>query len=218
MAMRLNKAVIASKIFIAASAITVASLLWRVSLLYQMIDATGTQDKGQIAWITSRADIADTLAIGSTWVWAIGILVFVMFCFYQAYVTLQQQFDRTFKYTIGWTIGGLFVPIVNFFRPWLGLGEIRRTVLAMRGINIKFDAFTLFFTLAYFLTNGVLRVIGRLEEEVGRALETNFTLAKYQSMMQTLANYDFMFAAIIVLMSVITYTYCRSVIVGIEKA
>jgi hypothetical protein len=56
MAMRLNKAVIASKIFIAASAITVASLLWRVSLLYQMIDATGTQDKGQIAWITSRAD------------------------------------------------------------------------------------------------------------------------------------------------------------------
>jgi hypothetical protein len=88
----------------------------------------------------------------------------------------------------------------------------------MRGINIKFDAFTLFFTLAYFLTNGVLRVIGRLEEEVGRALETNFTLAKYQSMMQTLANYDFMFAAIIVLMSVITYTYCRSVIVGIEKA
>lgn len=34
-----------------------------------------------------------------------------------------------YEHGFGWTVGSIFVPILNFFRPWVGLAEIRKSIL-----------------------------------------------------------------------------------------
>jgi len=52
------------------------------------------------------------------------------------------------KYSFGWTLGSMFIPIIWFYRPWVGLAEIRRKIFAKRfNIAKSFDISTLFFAL-----------------------------------------------------------------------
>jgi hypothetical protein len=49
-----------------------------------------------------------------------------------------------YAWSYGWTAGSFFIPILNFYRPWVGLGEIRRSVfvsLASRQTGKKWNRF-----------------------------------------------------------------------------
>jgi hypothetical protein len=43
---------------------------------------------------------------------------------------IAQAAGVRFGYSYGWTVGTLFIPLINLVRPWLGFAEIRRAVLA----------------------------------------------------------------------------------------
>jgi hypothetical protein len=43
---------------------------------------------------------------------------------------IAQAAGVRFGYSYGWTVGTLFIPLLNLVRPWLGFAEIRRAVLA----------------------------------------------------------------------------------------
>jgi len=78
--------------------------------------------------------------------------------------------EQPFHYGWGWSIGSLFIPFWNFYRPWVGFAEVRRAAFGIakrRRVSLewKSDGFstgTLALGLGYLVACFALRVVGKM--------------------------------------------------------
>ncbi len=87
-----------------------------------------------------------------------------------------------FRFGWGWTIGSLFIPFWNFYRPWVGFAEVRRAagIAARQRVSLEwksdgFRAATLALGLGYFLGSIALQCWATKTAE-GIAAKSDFGL------------------------------------------
>jgi GYF domain 2 len=198
----------------ALAALTVAamlSVLWRIYALSDLQRLVGSYGYGHVpqAMLPANLEFTDYAATIGIWIWSIGLLACVMYCFHQCYLALKGRFNTPFKYSFSLTVGSLFIPILWFVRPWLGLGEIRRKAAAARhGASEKFDFWTPVFALCYFSGIIVIRVIAKQEENLPP------TAGVFVSGIVL----DVVIMGVIALLSIITFFYCHSLVSNVRVA
>jgi hypothetical protein len=93
-----------------------------------------------------------------------------------------------FKHGWGWTIGSLFIPLWNFYRPWVGFAEVRRAAFGIarrQRVSLEwqgdgFSTGTLVFGLGYFLGSVAVQGIAKAAERL--AGDPNFGLDAVESL------------------------------------
>lgn len=93
-----------------------------------------------------------------------------------------------FRFGWGWTIGSLFIPFWNFYRPWVGFAEVRRAafgIAARQRVSLEwksdgFSAATLALGLGYFLGSIALQAMAKTAE--GIAAKSDFGLDAVESL------------------------------------
>jgi hypothetical protein len=148
----IHKAQVATRLLLVALIVFLSAIGWQVYLLERVRVLLNQYGYGHVPpeLIPSGIEAAD----GILWIlsigWYIAIIWCTMYAFYQIFRILKTYFQKTMRYSYGWTVASIFIPVMCLIRPWLGLAEIRKKVGALRfGIERKFDFYTLFFALAF---------------------------------------------------------------------
>ncbi len=187
---------------------------WQIYLLEQVRALANQYGYGKVPseLIPSGVETSDAMLWIASIAWYVILLSCTMYCFYQLFRLLRTHFQKEMRYGFGWTVASIFIPVVFLFRPWLGLAEIRKKVGALRfGIEHKFDAYTLFFALVFCFSIISLRLIGIQMEALGKQ-------GIDQSYFATAVNLEMGYAAIAVVVTLVAFLYCRSVIVSAKDA
>ncbi len=74
---------------------------------------------------------ADQLALGSIAGYVLPLVAFVaaFLALYKARVLAEDLLIFGFRYSFYWTFVSLFVPLINLYRPWFGIGELDRSLV-----------------------------------------------------------------------------------------
>jgi hypothetical protein len=210
-----RRADLATKIMAGLSVAFFCCVVWRVYLFQVMLDLVRRYGYGHMPqeMIPQSLSQIDMILWVASWCWSLGTLVCVMYCFSQIYTVLQTRFGQHFNYSFGWTILSAFIPLVFLVRPWLGFGEIRRKMIAAcHGETRTFDFFTLVFALTYILGMVTMKFISQEENELAKAPSID------QSYFDSAINFDLAYAASALVVGLVAFFYCRSVVVGVREA
>lgn len=210
----LKKATVASALIAVLWIIFSGCLLWRIYLLSEVGRLVEEYGFGHVpkSEIPSGLDIVDTWTFALSLIWQIGILSCVFYCFYQIYVVIRTQNRKELKYGFGWTVGSIFIPFINFYRPWVGLGEIRRVTFEERfGFAKGFDVFTLWFGIVWCLGIFALRLVAAEQDGLGKNAIDNVYFGKAVGL-------DMVYGAIATIITATALLFCRSVVVNCREA
>ena len=83
---------------------------------------------------------------------------------------------QPFQFGWGWTIGSLFIPFWNLYRPWVGFAEVRRAALgivARQRVSLEwksdpFSTATLVLGLSYFIGSVTLQILAGRAETISK--------------------------------------------------
>jgi hypothetical protein len=71
-----------------------------------------------------------------------------------------------YSYSMGWTVGAFFVPLLNLYRPWVGLGEIRRAVFVAVEARQSGKRWNKFGDLSYATITVAIVVVGGIGAQI----------------------------------------------------
>jgi len=203
---RIRKASMASKGLIVLGGLFASAILWQV---LASLSTTYGVDK-----LPPRGLWLSATAINVTqYIWYFGMLACLVYCFYQAHVVLKTCCGAELRYRFNNTVGSMFIPIVFFYRPWVGLAEIRRKSIELRfNVTMKFDVYTVILAVAS-LSLGVTVVaangeIARLLTQAGGADVDRTTTAIGLELMEVGA---------VIAMTMFCYYYCRSAVIAVKE-
>jgi hypothetical protein len=212
----LYQAAIANRVLVALTAALVICIMWRIYLMQQLLDLVNLYGYGHVPvnLIPGGVSESDSIVLISSYLWYFGLLVCVMYCFYQVRSVLQNNLKQTFKHGFGWTVGSLLIPFINFYRPWVGLGEIRRTAIYVRyKVMRKFDVWTLLFALTFYAALLSTKVISAEEQ----SLANKPTDAIDQAYFIEAIHLDIFYALSVLILALISFLYCKSIIVSVRE-
>jgi hypothetical protein len=204
-----------NKILAGLTAALVGCLVWRYHLMQELQVQVLRYGWGHVPqeMMPQGINQIDWIIWPAATCWVLGIVPCVMYCFYQIRWVLQTRFGQHFKYSFGWTVFSLFIPFVWFVRPWLGLGEIRRKMIAARrdGATPMFDFYTLAFALTFILGVVAMGSIGRTAADLAKTADSSRDV-------DSIINLNLAYAAVILVVGLVGFGYCRSVVVGVRQA
>ena len=203
-----------NKIMAGLAAVLVGCLAWRYYLEQEVMDLVLKYGWGNVPqeMLPQGINQIDAIVLLVGLCWSLGILPCVMYCFYQIRWVLQTRFGQHFKYSFGWTVFSLFIPFVWFVRPWLGLGEIRRKMIAVcDGAIPTFDFYTLAFALTFILGASTRLAMWTAVADLAK---TPLPSRDFNS----ISNFNLAYAAVVVVVGLVGFGYCRSAVVGIREA
>lgn len=207
-AYRLHKAELANRVLAVATIALIVGFGWRMYLFEQVRDLARLYGWGSIpaSSLPGGLQVADTIILVSGYIWFALLWICMMCCYYEVFVVLRERFAQQFRYSFVVTVGSIFIPIIGLFRPWLGLGEIRRNMIGVRyKITRRFDFFTLTVALIFIFGLATQRVTSEDEEKLA------FTSI---SVVGEAINYEMTRAILFLVIGVVIFIYCHSVIAG----
>ncbi len=210
----IHKAQIATRLLPIGLLVLLSAIGWHVYMLEQVRVLLNQYGYGHVpaGLMPSGLEASDSIFWIVSIAWYMAIIWCTMYCFRQIFRILKTHFKKTMRYSFGWTVGSIFIPVMCLIRPWLGLAEIRKKVGALRfGIERKFDGYTLFFGLAFCFNIISLRLISIQMEAL-----TKQTVD--QSYFATAVNLEMAYAVIAIVVSLIAFLYSRSIIVAARDA
>jgi hypothetical protein len=209
----IHKAAIASRGLLLLGALFVSAILWQASLLHRL-GSLVTQygiDHVPTALIPGGLKPSMIAVTATQYVWYCGIVACLMYCFYQLYLVLRTCCGAKMKYSFGWTVGSLFIPVVFLYRPWAGLAEIRRKSIELRhNVATRGDWYTAIFAAAFFsLVITTLVANGEISRLVPKAGGVGNLPA--------VAGLELLEAGAVTAMTVFCYYYCRGAVMAVRE-
>jgi len=212
---RIHKATIASKILLVPGALFVSAILGQAYLLNRLGSLIKQYGLGHVstALIPAGLELSETAITATRYIWCCGMLACLLYCFYQIYVVLKTCCGARMKYTFGWTVGSLFIPIVFLYRPWVGLAEIRRKAIELRfNVAMKVDLHTVIFATEFFILIIAMMVAN---SEINRLISAGGGV--HVDHVATAINLEVVEGAAVVAITILCYYYCRSAIIAVRE-
>jgi len=151
---------------------------------------------------------SDSVVFVCSVAWFISILVCLFYSFSQLYLILKTTMKKEMYYTYRMTVVSVVIPLLNLYRPWAGLSEIRKHFISRRSGRATYrDYATIVF--AVFLITSLLLVIRTLSYV---SLLTKSTEAYTGGLFDALIILELMCVSLVVFATLITYVYCYTAI------
>jgi hypothetical protein len=212
---RIHKATIASKILLVPGSLFVSTILWQSYLLNRLGSLIKQYGVGHLptALIPKGLELSGTAITATQYIWCLGMLTCLMYCFYQTCVVLKTCCGAEMKYPFGWTVGSLFIPIMFLYRPWFGLAEIRRKAIELRfSVATRFDLYTVVFATAFFIL--IITMIVANSEISGFVVKVGDVDINY---LANAIKLELVEESAVTAITMFCYYYCQSAIVSVRE-
>jgi hypothetical protein len=203
---RIQKATIASNGLIILGGLFVSAILWQAAGSFSTTYGVDKLPPREF-WLSA------TVITVTQYVWYCGMWACLVYCFYQAHVVLKTCCGADLKYRFNNTVWSLFIPFVFFYRPWVGLAEIRRKSIELRfNVTMKFDVYTVIFAAASFILGTTMIAanseIARLLTHVGGVDAARLSTAIQLELLEVGA---------VTAMTIFCYYYCQSAVIAVKE-
>jgi hypothetical protein len=187
-----------------------SSIIWQIYIYGQLKSLLQKYGFAKIppAELPIGVAYSDTVVFVFFLIWVFSLFICVFYSYHQLYLILETNLKKQMYYSYRMTAASILIPILNLYRPWLGLSEIRKELISRRTGDAKYkDYITIAFAIV-FIISLVLITIAMNDISVITKVAADYTSGVFDALIKL----ELVYISLVVFVSLITYIYCNGAI------